>query len=121
MRSIFDYKIIYVHGLEIAPDDGDLDEASIQNILRERSRIYNGLGMEGWELIAEHQNNATLSAVATFKFRTSVTADAHPASASDTGQAGKATEQDPARPDPSYPILQPNAQAPDSYHLVWER
>jgi len=115
MRQQFEYFSLHLAGL--GEDDVETpDPAAIDMLLKERARAYNRLGFEGWMLIAEHQDDATFSVVATFRreveTREPAQAPVREASLSAAPAAAGRT---------TYPVLQPDPSAPDAYRLVWER
>lgn len=121
MQPSFEYRALYLPGFDDVDPDEAVDADSVGHLLRERTRTYNRLGAEGWELVAEHQNPRTFAVVATFRMTIQIAADAAgdapaaegvnpPAHGSEAATAG----------DRSYPILQPNGASPDSFRLVWD-
>lgn len=114
MRQQFEYKSLYISGFD-GDDQENITPEFINILLKEHTRIYNRLGGEGWLLIAEHMEIHTYSAIATFRrvneAGTDPASEAHPA----MSPAG------PARQAESYPTLQPDPAAPDTFRLVWEK
>jgi len=110
----YEHHIQYMPGISEDSID-DVDDALIQDILRDRIRVYNRLGDEGWELVIEHQHIDNYSVVATFRRPLSDEAT----TARDA--ATKTEDQDPNQGAPAYPSLRPSASSPDGYRLVWER
>jgi hypothetical protein len=118
MRQQFEYRSLQIPGLR----EEDLEESSpdlVGPLLKERARVYNRLGGEGWSLVAEHQDPHDYSAVATF--RREVDPQESPAPAAlEAGPVMTVPVPAPAGQNASYPTLQPNPTAPDTFRLVWE-
>lgn len=117
MRPQFEYRSLHLPGLSDS-DQEDISLDAINHLLKERSRIYNRLGAEGWALIAEHMEIHGYSVIATFRRLCDTAEEAR--AANHAPQAPSPPTPQASKLDSGYPTLQPDPAAPDKFRLVWE-
>lgn len=117
MTHQIEYKSMYLPGLN-NDDIENINADIISSMLRERTRVYNRLGSEGWTLIAEHMDRGDYSAIATFRRMHDMGGNAAPANQEQAAVSPPPGNQN--QQTASYPTLQPDPAAPDTFRLVWE-
>lgn len=110
MRPQFEFRSLHLNGLAEADQENPSTDA-IAHLLKERTRVYNRMGSEGWSLVAEHLEVQTYSAIATFSRPNDTAGDG---AADLPGLSSRPSSA-------AYPTLQPDPAAPNSFRLVWEK